>query len=140
MAILDASFLIDLEQGRDPAVAALDQMFEEETPVRVPAQAAAEYVAGFEDPVANLHDIERSYHVVDYGREQILETARLAEEAFSEGVFPGWADIQVAAQAVLSGEPVVTADPGHFEGLDCRVWAYRDDASPPAGSGEPDSG
>lgn len=99
--------------------------------MQVPAQAATEYVAGFEDPAANLRDLDRSYGISPYGREQILETARLAREAFSAGSFPGWADLHVAAAAVLDDEVVVTADPGHFEGLPCRVWDYRSDPSPP---------
>jgi predicted nucleic acid-binding protein len=134
MAVLDTSFLIDLERGSDAALAALDHMVDERRPIRVPAQAAAEYVSGFEDPVANLNDLERSYEVLAHDREHLLETAQLARAAFVEGAFPGWTYTQIAAAAVLADEPVLTADPGDFDALGCAVWAYREEMEPPTGS------
>lgn len=131
MAVLDASYLIDLERGRDAALAALDRMVDERMPMRVPAQAAAEYVAGFEDQVANLNDLERSYEVLDHDRQHVLETARLARAALVEGRFPGWSDVQIAAAAILADEPVLTADPEDFDDLGCTVWSYRTELEPP---------
>lgn len=134
--ILDVSFLIDLEKGSDPALAALHWMAEEQEPIRVPAPAATEYIAGFADPVANLHDLERSYELLETDRAQILEGARLAREAFASGSFPGWMDLQIGAAAVLYDEEVATGNPDHFDGLGCDVWAYRDEVRSP-GSKEP---
>lgn len=129
--LLDASFLIDLEKGSDAALAAFHTMVEDRIPMRVPAQAAVEYIAGFEDPVANLHDLERSYDLIEHGREQLLETARLARESFSDGAFPGWTDTQIAAAAVLLDEEVATANHEHFDALDCGVWDYREEVRHP---------
>jgi len=105
--------------------------------LRVPAKAAAEYVAGFEDPVANLHDLEQSYELVTPSREHVLETARVAREGFRAGAFPGWADTQIAATAILYDEEIATANPGHFDGLGCEVWPYRDEVRSPNEGGEP---
>lgn len=132
--ILDASFLIDLERGNDAALAAFHSMIEDRVPMRVPAQAACEYIAGFEDPVANLHDLERSYDLLAHDREHILETARLAREGVSAGRLVGWADAQIAAAAVLLDEEVATANPEHFDALECDVWRYRDEARHPGSS------
>lgn len=129
--ILDASFLLDLERGVDGALAALHTMVEAREPMRVPAQAASEYIAGTEDPVANLNDLEQSYIVLDHGRAHIVETAQLAARSMAEGTFPGWTDAQIAAVAVLAGEEIVTGDPRHFQALGCRVWDYRNEARDP---------
>lgn len=134
MVVLDASFLIDLDRGLEAATAAMEAMVDSGDPMRVPAQAAAEYLAGFDDPVANLRDLEQSYVVVGYDRTHILETARTARESIAAGTFPGWTDAQVAATAVLSGEPIATGDPDHFRALGCVVWDYRRDAGPPGGA------
>lgn len=131
MVVLDASFLIDLERGLAAATAAMEAMVERGDPMRVPAQAAAEYIAGFDDTVANLRDLERSYIVVGYDRTHILGTARTAREAIAAGTFPGWTDAQIAATALLSGEPIATGNPDHFRGLGCLVWDYRRDDAPP---------
>jgi predicted nucleic acid-binding protein len=89
MAVLDTSFLIDLERGRDAAQAAFHHLVEDHEPLRVPSQAALEYVAGYEDPVANLHDLEASFQVQPAGRDGLLEAARRARQALAEGAFPG---------------------------------------------------
>lgn len=133
--ILDASFLIDLERGVDGALAALHTIVEDREPMRVPAQAASEYITGTEDPVANLNDLEQSYTILDHGRAHILETAQVAARGISEGTFPGWADAQIAAAAVLFGEEILTSDPRHFEELGCRVWDYRNEARHPDDEG-----
>ncbi len=131
MVVLDASFLIDLEHGHDGALAAFHAMVEDQMPMRIPAQAAAEYIAGFEDPVANLNDLEQTYEVVAQDRARILETARLARASISTGDFPGWTDVQIAASAVLGNEPIATADSGDFTPFGCDVWDYRNEVRHP---------
>lgn len=100
--ILDASFLIDLERGIDAAQAALDAMVAARLPMRGPAQAASEFLSGYEDQVANLHDLERSLELIEHDRAHLIETARLARATLAAGTFPGCTDVQVAAAAVLA--------------------------------------
>lgn len=132
MTVLDTSYLIDLERGNDAALTALDTMVNNRDPMRVPAQAATEYVTGFEDPVANLHDLQASYQLVPYHREHILETARIARKALLQGTFPGWPGCHIASAAILYGEPIATANRAHYDALGCKVWAYREDIEPPS--------
>jgi predicted nucleic acid-binding protein len=127
MAVLDTSLLIDLERGRDAPQAAFHHLVERRAPMRVPAQVAIEYIAGYEDPVANLHDLETSFEVGHPDRDALLETARVARQVFEEGVFPGWADARIAASAILAGEEVVSRHPEDFEALGCSVWDYTDE-------------
>lgn len=135
MAVLDTSFLIDLARGRDAAQAALHTLVEEEAPLIVPAQAAIEYLVGLADPVAGLHDLQASYHVVGVDEDLIREAARLGRQAQAEGRFPGWADLQVGASSVLEGQVILTADPAPFRGFGCEVWAYRDQPRHPGADG-----
>lgn len=132
MPILDTTFLIDLDRGLDEARTALAWAVDRGEDLVVPAQTATEYISGFDDPVANLSDLERSFRVVPYGRDHIVETARLVRLAYEKGAFPGWADAQIASVAWLEGEPVLTANQDHFRALGCRVWDYRNDPEGPA--------
>lgn len=131
--MLDSTFLIDLERGREEALAVLDLLVERDAPLVVPPQAAAEVLAGRADAVAGLADIERSFEVLSLGRDEILQTARLARTALADGTFPGWADTQIAAHARLADDVVVTEDVDHFRALGCRVWDYPNDAEPSTG-------
>lgn len=125
MAILDTSFLIDLERNQRAAKEALEWLLAQEEPLLVPAQVAIEYLSGIEDPVQGLHKLNGSFVVVGVGQEQILEASRLGRGALERGHRPGWGDLQVAALARLEGSRVVTADPGPFERLGCAVWNHR---------------
>lgn len=75
---------------------------------------------------------ERSFELAPFGSEHILEAAQLADGAFEQGAFPGWADIQIAATAVLTGSEIVRADPDGFEAVSCEVWDYRGEVRSPA--------
>lgn len=131
MAILDMTFLVDLQQGEDAAQAALHVLADGPERLVVPAQAAIEYLAGMKDPVAGLADIERSFELAPLVRENILEAARLGRQGLQEGSFQGWADTQIAARAQLMGTEVVTADPDDFRAYDCETWDYRNEVRSP---------
>lgn len=131
--IVDASFLIDLDRGADAALAALHTLTEDRTPMRIPAPAASEFLAGVEDPIANLHDLETSFSLLDLDRDHVLETALVAARSIAEGRFPGWTDAQIGAAARLFGEEILTGNPAHFEALGCEVWDYRNEARHPEG-------
>jgi predicted nucleic acid-binding protein len=132
MPVLDASFLIDLERKHPGALAAFDRLLAEGAPLLVPAQVATEYLAGLADEVAGLHQLEAAFAIVPFGRMQVLEAARLARAASKAGAFPGWADAQVAALAVLEDTFVVSADRAHFAALGVPCWDHRRDTQPPA--------
>lgn len=132
MAVLDASFLIDVEQKRPRALAAYERLLDAGETLLVPAQVATEYLAGLEDEIVGLHRLESSFAVVPFGRIQLLEAARLARIAHRAGKFPGWADVQVAALAALEQTFVVSADRAHFDALGIPCWNHRTQAGPPA--------
>lgn len=131
MAVLDTTFLIDLQRGLDAAHAALHVLAEGPERLLVPAQAAVEYLAGMEDPIAGLNDLQTSFEIVPFGRDHVLEAARVGRAALTKGEFPGWADTQIGATAVLTGSELVTADPENFRSLDCEVWDYRNEVREP---------
>lgn len=131
MPVLDTTFLIDLERRRSPAVQALELLAASGERLLVPAQVAAEFLMGLEDEVAGLHQLESSFAVVPFGRTQLLEAARLARAAIRRGAFPGWADAQVAALAVLEQTFVVSADRAHFEVFGVPCWDPRSGGEPP---------
>ncbi len=130
MAVLDTSFLIDLERNLETATSALDWLLGHEEPLLVPAQVAIEYLAGIDDPEAALHRINTSFVLVGVDQEQVLVAGRAARRALQAGLRPGWADLQVAALALLEAAVIVTADPGGFERLGCNVWEYRSRRAP----------
>lgn len=131
MPVVDASFLIDVERRRKRALAVYERLLERGEPLLVPAQVATEYLAGLDDEVAGLHQLEAAFAVVPFGRIQLLEAARLARAAQRRGAFPGWADAQVAALAVLEHTFVVSADRAHFEALGVPCWDHRTQPEPP---------
>ena len=96
--------------------------------LHVPFQAATEFLAGVEDPVAGLHLLVASYGVVMPTHAHLLEAARLARRP---GRRPNWGDIHIAAHALLESTYVITANPKDFRALDCMVWDYRNEPAPP---------
>lgn len=134
MPVVDTTFLIDLGHGADPALAAFHTMIEDQRDLLVPSQSAIEYLSGFADPIANLRDLQQSFHLVEHDRNHVLEASRIARQALAEGQFPGWPDARIAAVAILAGEEVLTADPEDFRVLGCEVWDYRNEVrEPPSG-------
>lgn len=126
MPVLDATFLVDVDGEPDRYRDLLRSWAEATEEVVVPAQAAIEFASGEKDPAAAMADLRRSFRVVPVDDDLQLEAARLARQAFAGGVFPGWADLQIAATARQLGMAVVTANRKHFEPLGIEVVAYGD--------------
>lgn len=126
MAVLDTSFLIDLDESVAEALAALKILAQAE--ILLPFQTASEYLAGVEDPYAALQALEASYTLLRPDSLHLLECARIAHGLRRR---PPWGDIHIAAVAQLEGTYVVTADAKGFRALGCAVWDYRNDAKPP---------
>lgn len=131
MPVLDATLLIQVEQGADSAKRSLERLRSEGASLLLPAQVAAEYLAGMEDKVAELATLHSAFEVVHTTDAQILETARLVEDAVGRRVKPRWADAVVAAVAVLEGTYVVTANKRHFTQLRVPAWNYETEPDPP---------
>ena len=132
MPVLDSSFLIDLQHGVPEARRAAAALAGRRV---VPFQAALEFIAGFDDPVLALHALRSAFLVVMPGEAHLLEGAQVRRRARPKRV--GWGDVQVATQAILDGDVVVTANPGDFAALGCKVWDYRARPDGPA-AGDPE--
>lgn len=118
MAILDTTFLIDL-QRRLPTVHHRLQEFESfASPLRVPAAAWLEYLAQFPPTrrlkVARL--LEETAVFEPFTREIADEAARLQHELVREGRPLAWHDLQIAATALHFGEDLVSNDRA-FQGV-----------------------
>ena len=131
MAVIDASFLIDLERQTPAATKAYKALVEQGGPLLVPAHAAMEYLAGYDELALNLADLERSFRLVPFGRRHLIQSAQAARTSILAGNFPGSSDAAVASTAILEDDIMVTADPEHFRALGCRVWDYRNETEPP---------
>lgn len=94
----------------------------------VPYQTACEYLAGMEDPVAELQGLAASYTLVAPTAAHVLEVAQLVRRI---GGRPRWGDVHIAAAAHLEGTYILTANPKDFAALGCRVWDYRNQAKAP---------
>lgn len=131
MAVLDTSFLIDLAKQEEIADQTLKHLQYRGERLIVPVQVALEYLTGLDDPIEGMRDIESSFQLIPFGKNQALRAARAAREAFAAGAFPGWPDVLIATTALLEQETIITADAGHFRALGCRVWDYRNEEAPP---------
>lgn len=125
MAILDTSFLIDLQNQEEYAIATLERLKTDGDRLHVAAQAAIEYLAGLQDPMAGMRKLEESFHLVLVDRETIIEAARISRDARGRGKTAPWTDVQIAATALLGDDTVVTSDEAVFESLGCRVINHR---------------
>ncbi len=131
LPVIDTTFLIMLERGGTVAEKALETLVKHDDRLIVPHQVAIEYLAGLEDPVVGFHMIEASFRTGSLTTEHVLEAAHLARTAFAKGVFPGWADIQIASFARLENTFVVTSNVRHFEALGVLTWDPTGKTAPP---------
>lgn len=129
--VLDTNLLIRLDH-RDPAAEAALRKMEGQDLV-VPAQVAAEYLAGVADPEAELARLHAGFRVVHTTDVHLLAVARLAARAFagSAAVRPRWGDLHVAAAALLEGTYVATTNKRHFNHIGVAAWHYLDEPEPP---------
>lgn len=133
MPVLDTNLLIRLD-ARDPGAEAALRRLEGEDLV-VPAQVAAEFLAGVTNPEAELARLHASFRVVHSTDVHVLAMARLAARAFtrSASIRPRWADLHVGAAALLEGTYVATTNKRHFLQMGVPAWHYMAEADPPAG-------
>lgn len=131
--ILDSSFLIDLMNSDEAAVACATTIEELDAVQRVPAHVVYELYVGVgytettSTEVAKIQQVLESRPIVETS-EQIAKLAgRLDGQLRREGdrVSPG--DILIGATARHFDEPVVTGNPDDFESIpDVKVRTYRD--------------
>lgn len=126
LPVFDASFLVDARRHPTWGNPIITHALDIGEPLLVPVQAAIEYSTGFDDPHRGVTDIESSLRIVPCDEGLAREAAQLAKEAHEDGVFPGWADVQVAATANHHGLSVVTTNPGDFEDLHVGLWNLPD--------------
>ncbi len=137
MPVLDTSFLIDLDRRRSEAIDALNRL--KGTDLIVPAQAATEFIAGYDDPLAALSVLQASFRLVLPDEDLLVMAAQIRQRARDDGKRPAWGDVHIAAATHLSATYIVTADKRHFRALDCRLWDYRNEDSPPDEPGSPET-
>lgn len=132
MPVFDAAFLIDAKRHPEERARVLERLEELPEAFLVPAQAAIEYAAGIDPPDHGFADLEASFEVVPCDAVVARQAALIAQDAFRRGVFPGWADVQVAATARVSSTFVVTPNVRHLrDGCGVPVWDYTREADPP---------
>lgn len=124
MPVLDTTFLIDAERGSERIRDLMSLLAKSGESLCVPGQAFIEYAAGLADPAIGLRRLGVSFEFIVFDETIALEAARLAHHAFTKGLIPGWADIQVAATAKHLGMAIVTRNPRQFEPLGVRVEPY----------------
>lgn len=129
--ILDSSFLIDVMNDVEEANEKAIELDSGDLIQRVPVQSIQElyYGVGYtETPIA---EVEKIQAVVE--RRPIVETTldiakqagRLEGELAREGEIVPSGDVLIGATARQFGEPVLTADVGHFEvipGVDVETY------------------
>lgn len=124
MPVLDTTLLIAADRGPAGMDDFLHELLASDEPLLVPVQVAIEYGCGRMDPAEAMRKLREAFAVVPCGPDIALEAARMAREARLAGVFPGWADIQIAATARHEGMAIVTRNERHFAGLGVRVLEH----------------
>ena len=112
MAVLDTSFLIDLERERPSALKRLKALEADGVPLRVPPATWIEYLARLDPPrrAAVQKEMESSTFFEPLGREMADQAVRLQAELSQRGKPMGWHDLQIAAAALFLREPLVSND------------------------------
>ena len=112
MAVLDTSYLIALSH-KVPAAIRMQQRLEEGgDPLMVAAVSWMEFLAGIPDDrrAAAATLLGKAARLVPFEREAAEVAARIQHSLLVKGRRRGWNDLQVAATALVSGQPVVTMD------------------------------
>lgn len=114
MAVLDSSFLIDVERQQKRALALLSELVEAGAPLRVPPASWIEYLSRI-DPSkrpAAIRQLESSVVFEPLGREMADEAVRIQADLAARGAPLGWHDLQIAAVAAFLREPLISNDRG----------------------------
>jgi predicted nucleic acid-binding protein len=132
MPVLDTTFLIDARRHPRKFARVIERIAEEDEAHVVPMQSAVEFAAGTRDRHEAFRELEESFTLRPFDEDIAREAARLAREAYGAGVFPGWADVQIAATATYEGMYVVTRNVKHVrDALGVRAWDYVNEDAPP---------
>ena len=118
MPVLDASFLIGISHRDQRCLALMRRLQDEGRPCRIPAAAWMEFLAGVTPaqrrPVGTFLSEAGSFVPLD---RPLAEAAADLQHGFlRQGTRRGWNDLQVAATALILGEPIVSLD-GGFDGI-----------------------
>lgn len=126
MAVLDTSFLLDLERGLPDAQRALGDLESFAPLMRVPAPVWLEYLSGFE-PIKAARAaqwLDRTVVFEPMGREIAAHAVRLQRELFAAGRPLAYHDLWIAATAVHHDEELVTRDRGFDDIPGLVVYPY----------------
>lgn len=116
--LLDASFLIDLMEGRPEAVALARSIDREGQPLRIPAPVLFELWIGAArsgHPEAEAHRIEEllvAYETAGFDETDARAAGTLQASLSRTGRGLGTVDVQLAGMAVARSEELVTGDLG----------------------------
>jgi predicted nucleic acid-binding protein len=118
VAVLDTTFLIDLEKGAEAARGLHEDLRSGTEAVRVPAAVWTEYLSGFppQDRDAAREALEAGARFEPFTRRLADAAARLQAELVQGGDPLGWHDLQVATTALHYDEHLVSSD-GRFEAV-----------------------
>lgn len=129
--ILDSSFLIDLMNGDDAAVAAAREIEASSVPQKVPTQVVYERYVGVgysEDTfreVETVRSVLESRPIIDCTEDIAKHAGRLDGRLRREGSRIGQGDGKIAATAIRHDEPVITGNPEEFNRIpDVTVREY----------------
>lgn len=129
--ILDTSFLIDLMNTDEDAVAMATEIESDSRPQRIPAQVVYELYVGVgytETPsqeVAKIQSVLEARPIVEVTEEIAKQAGRLDGQLRRTGDRVGEGDVIVGATAIRHDEPVVTGNPDDFSRLpDVEVVSY----------------
>lgn len=107
--ILDSSFLVDLMAGDDGAVAKLDELVADASPVAVSALTVTEVEVGLDESRSEAFErVIEQVDVIPYGLDEARRAARLQRRLRSEGRQIGVLDATIAATALERNRTVVT--------------------------------
>lgn len=125
MAVLDASFLLDLDRGHAPARLLLGALVDEGRPLVVPAPVLLAFLANARDPARAEREVAERFDVLAFAPEDAARAASIARKARPQGS-SRWVALAAAGVALRRGEALVTADEEAFRGVEgLDVLTYR---------------
>ncbi|MFB6236588.1 MAG: type II toxin-antitoxin system VapC family toxin [Halopenitus sp.] len=129
--ILDTSFLIDLMNTDEDAVAMATAIESNSQPQRIPAQVVYELYVGVgytETPSAEVSKIQsvlEARPTVEVTEEIAKQAGRIDGQLRRTGGRVGEGDVVIGATAIRHNEPVITGNPHDFSQIpDVKVRSY----------------
>lgn len=133
MPVIDTNLLIRIDHGDPAAKSALVSLASED--LVVPAQVAAEYLVRAAEPPSDFERLRRAFRIVHTTDAHVQAAALLAARVFGDGkgARVRWADIHIAAAAILEETYVVTTNKRDFARLGVPAWNYVEEQRPSEG-------